>query len=308
MENKEELPFCECGECGLRVTKSGNRYIVGHNNRGKVLNKSETRTASRKKWWDNLSDEERKEIGKKISGTKNSPEGKRKAKLGRQKCRAKLSIKLKGRIPPNKMDDSQKILVKCLNCDKEELYVPSVAKTRKFCCRDCEYKYRTGRPHENWNPNSFHKMFGRGIAGRYKEILFRSSYELSFIYRAFQLGDIVVAEPFRIKVYDYLNSFTRSVYNVRKNKLYVPDYLLNKKTVVEIKCSIVFDLEHPSFTDTILKLDALACFCKENDYDYVVLTEEEMGELILTDKQIKSIPKSDIEFFKQRHKEKYLTA
>ena len=30
----EELPFCECGECGLRVTKPGNRFINGHNRRG----------------------------------------------------------------------------------------------------------------------------------------------------------------------------------------------------------------------------------------------------------------------------------
>ena len=27
----EELPFCECGKCGLRVTKKGNRFIHGHN-------------------------------------------------------------------------------------------------------------------------------------------------------------------------------------------------------------------------------------------------------------------------------------
>jgi hypothetical protein len=31
----EELPFCECGECGLRVTKPGDRFINGHQNRGK---------------------------------------------------------------------------------------------------------------------------------------------------------------------------------------------------------------------------------------------------------------------------------
>ena len=36
MNNEEELPFCECGECGLRVTKKGNRFITGHNRRGKV--------------------------------------------------------------------------------------------------------------------------------------------------------------------------------------------------------------------------------------------------------------------------------
>ncbi len=31
---EELLPFCECGECGLRVTKPGNRFITGHNIRG----------------------------------------------------------------------------------------------------------------------------------------------------------------------------------------------------------------------------------------------------------------------------------
>ena len=31
----EPLPFCECGKCGLRVTKPGNRFINGHNLQGK---------------------------------------------------------------------------------------------------------------------------------------------------------------------------------------------------------------------------------------------------------------------------------
>lgn len=35
MDNNEELPFCECGKCGLRVTKPGNKYIIGHNFRDK---------------------------------------------------------------------------------------------------------------------------------------------------------------------------------------------------------------------------------------------------------------------------------
>lgn len=32
---EEELPLCACGECGLRVTKLGNRFIWGHHRRGK---------------------------------------------------------------------------------------------------------------------------------------------------------------------------------------------------------------------------------------------------------------------------------
>ena len=33
-DNEELLPFCECGECGLRVTKKGNRFIHNHHRRG----------------------------------------------------------------------------------------------------------------------------------------------------------------------------------------------------------------------------------------------------------------------------------
>lgn len=32
---EELFQFCECGECGLRVERKGNRYINGHQNRGK---------------------------------------------------------------------------------------------------------------------------------------------------------------------------------------------------------------------------------------------------------------------------------
>ena len=31
---EELLPLCECGKCGLRVTKPGNRFIKGHENQG----------------------------------------------------------------------------------------------------------------------------------------------------------------------------------------------------------------------------------------------------------------------------------
>lgn len=35
MTEEELLPFCECGKCGLRVTKRGNRFVHGHNMQGK---------------------------------------------------------------------------------------------------------------------------------------------------------------------------------------------------------------------------------------------------------------------------------
>lgn len=38
---EELLPLCACGECGLRVTKPGNRFILGHANKGKKQPKSQ---------------------------------------------------------------------------------------------------------------------------------------------------------------------------------------------------------------------------------------------------------------------------
>ncbi len=87
--------------------------------------------------WAKYSNEERKQIGRRISLAKNSPEGKRRAKLARRKCSGKLSANLRGKPAHNKMDDSQKVLVKCLNCGVEDLVVPSIAKTKKFCSRRC---------------------------------------------------------------------------------------------------------------------------------------------------------------------------
>lgn len=39
MTGEELLPFCACGKCGLRVTKKGNKFILGHHRRGVVVSK-----------------------------------------------------------------------------------------------------------------------------------------------------------------------------------------------------------------------------------------------------------------------------
>ena len=57
-EGKIKLPFCACG-CGKRVTKLGNRYIYGHNKRGKHHSK-----------------ETKEKIGKAITGENNGMYGK----------------------------------------------------------------------------------------------------------------------------------------------------------------------------------------------------------------------------------------
>jgi hypothetical protein len=260
-----------------------------------------------KKRWADLTDEERKEIGRKISNTKNTPEGKLKTKLAYQKCKDIIVSKLKGRSPSNKMDDSQRILVECLNCGKEELLVPCIAKKKKFCCRECKNEYRRGRPAENWNINSAIKnnSGGKGISGKYKGIRFRSSYELSFLVRAFQLGHDVVAEPICIKIWDYLSSVNREAFDIPPNRRYIPDYLLNGKCLVEIKPEISLLPESESFPLVIAKLIALEEYCKQNNLDYMLLTDEDMGKLILSTRQICSLPKNDLVFFKEKHRERF---
>ena len=62
-----ELPFCACG-CGGRVTKPGNKYIYGHNRRGKYLTQ-----------------EHKQKIGESVSGEKNGMYGKYQTKEARQK-------------------------------------------------------------------------------------------------------------------------------------------------------------------------------------------------------------------------------
>lgn len=38
---KRKIPFCKCG-CGQRVSKPGNKYILGHNNKKEAYEKSES--------------------------------------------------------------------------------------------------------------------------------------------------------------------------------------------------------------------------------------------------------------------------
>ena len=73
----ELLPFCECGECGLRVTKKGNRFINGHNSRGDN-NPSKLPGVGRKiseaQMRHKVSDKTRKKISTTKKDIPNSPE------------------------------------------------------------------------------------------------------------------------------------------------------------------------------------------------------------------------------------------
>lgn len=202
-----------------------------------------------------------------------------------------------------KMTDNQKITVTCLECEKKLLHVPSVAKTRKFCSRQCACRYRTGRPHLNFNPGSIHKRSGSGVCGEYRGIRFRSTYELSFLVRASELRHSIVAEPVRIRMSDFLSKREREGFGVHEFQVYIPDYLVNNKSLVEIKPEYMIGLESAYSTLNWAKIIVLSRYSEKNNLDSWILTDDMMGENLLKDKQIAAL--SNVVFYKKKHSEKY---
>jgi len=297
------MKYCECG-CG-QIVKEGNRFIYGHNLKGYKLTKEQReRKAKKCKEFYRTHPNAAKENAKKISATKLSVDGNKRLRDALFKCKERIRQKLIGRKSWNKMAEKDKITICCKECGKKMILVPSIAKTRKFCNTKCMNKYKKGRPMENWNPNSFHGKSGRGISGEYKNIRFRSSYELSFLVRADELGDDIKAEPIKIKMWDYLSNTDRESYNIRKNQVYIPDFLINDELFIEIKPERVFSMEHYDSSVTV-KMIALENYCKNTKYECAFLTDEDMGEFLLSYKQIRKIPKDDIIFYKKRHREKF---
>jgi len=116
--------------------------------------------------------------GKNISKAK---KGKFKTKQAALKSAKIRSIKLKKIYEQKRLliGNKNKLRKVCSICNIEFFVQPS-RKNRKFCSKKCRVLERTGKAHLNWNPNSMLKS-GRGISGTYKNILFRSSFELSFV-------------------------------------------------------------------------------------------------------------------------------
>ena len=156
---------------------------------------------------------------------------------------------------------------------------------------------------ENWNPNSHHGKSGRGVSGLYRGVLFRSTYELAFIYWALNNGHAVVAEPIRIKLYDYLSIPWRDFNKLKPNQYYSPDYLVDAELMVEIKPQKMLDLEYENFTLIMAKMIALDTYCKQHNLKSDFVTEEDLT--LLSDEQISLIPKTDVQFFHKKHIEKY---
>jgi hypothetical protein len=113
---------------------------------------------------------------------------------------------------------------------------------------------------------------GRGISGYYNEHYFRSLYEyftLKYFEQnniKFSCNDLALSKnPLKISI---KFQFEDKTYN------YIPDFIINDKTIVEVKAT--WDLKQ---TKTIYKLKALEEFIEKSETytDYKILTDKELN-------------------------------
>lgn len=166
---------------------------------------------------------------------------------------------------------------KCLRCEKEFYAVRAYPK-RQFCCSDCSYKYRKGKYNPNWsisrakliadgkiNPKrNFYKQGWYFTKDGNKE-WFGSSYEEK---RMKQLD--------KMKVKWTKNHGIRIPYtdNNGKKRNYVPDFLINGKIIEEVKPK---NLVNSKMDNNLLKHQSAIKFCKENGYEFKIITEKELN-------------------------------
>lgn len=240
---------------------------------------------------------------RKSSETKRSPDGHKRLVDALNKCKDQLRSQ-KGKKPHNYIPEALKPKVICRNCGKVRIVTPTVAKTRHYCNTTCMNEYRTGKPMKNWNPNSFHGKSGRGVCGTYKSILFRSTLELSFIIWSLKNGHKVVSEPFCIRVKDYLTHNQQMEFSevFNENTKHTPDFLINDKQLIQVKPEkFLVNMD----AKVHMNLRVTDNYCTKHYLEFGVVTDETLKECLLTDKQIREIPKEDITFFREKHKVKY---
>jgi hypothetical protein len=281
--------LCKCG-CGQAVLRANSDYLSGH------FTSKGSREKAAKTLKDNYKNhpEIKQQISTSVSKTKLSEVGNLRLRNALEKCKDQRSKALKGRKAWNKLCDDEKIKKICLFCGNAFLVTPA-HKKQKFCSKKCIYAYKTGKPALNWNIKS--KNWGKAIAGKYRGILFRSSFELSFLIHNISIGNKLIAEPFRIPLYKYVDEQYRI--NIKSNRqFYSPDYMINDKDVVEIKVK-----KFISRIENIVKANACNNYCKINNYNFSIISQDDMKDYLLHVDQIKQLVLAnpqDFQFFKKR--------
>lgn len=135
--------------------------------------------------------------------------------------------------------------------------------TRHKMSSTVELQYKNGR---SLSPRS-----GRGIAGTYKGVLFRSAYEFAFMKYLENLGFSLDSDV----LYEHL----RISYQCHENKdhVYVPDFFIPSiMTVIEVK-------PKKRLTDNrnIKKFEAAQDFCKKHGLQFKIVTEDDLDDIFL---------------------------
>jgi len=86
---------------------------------------------------------------------------------------------------------------------------------------------------------------------------------------------------------------------------YVPDYLVNENSLIEIKPEVDLCLESEFFCLNTAKIIALEKYCEQNRLYCEWMTEESMKDFMLTTSQIRMLLKEDLMFFKEKHRERF---
>lgn len=111
------------------------------------------------------------------------------------------------------------------------------------------------KEHQGYNKNWFHSI-RQNI-----DIYYHSSYELKYLKFCEKTQDIFTSCNFYIKYKDQAGNIKR----------YIPDFIINKKIIIEIKPRSML-----TFGNNQLKFEAASLYCKENNLEFRVITEDDL--------------------------------
>lgn len=148
------------------------------------------------------------------------------------------------RLPHSPKDPLKWKVVKCLICQKEfEVYKNRNA---KFCSYECSNK--------NPQLGGYREGSGRSKCGYYKGIYCGSTYELVWV--IYRLDHNLLVKRFEGKLH-----------SSKYNRKYIPDFIVDNKTFVEIK----------GYEDQFVTKEKIE-IAKENGYDVILLKKENLTE------------------------------
>ena len=174
----------------------------------------------------------------------------------------------------HKMSDDEKLTLICEMCHEQFKVLPS-RKSQRFCNRKCRVLAMTGVPNFKNRGKTPSKRCGSGIRCRYKGIVYRSLYELSFV--------VNYLEPHLINTTYESRSFKWFDRDGRVRR-YTPDFFDHvSKTIYEVKYhkALTFDDIQQKLEQarTVIAADGWS-LCVMTEYEFDVLSYESIAEMV----------------------------